>query len=67
MNAKEMPCMNGFKEKNKEILLQAEKAYLELAKKYHYDQINCVKDEQIRPISDIASEVYEKVVRKLQK
>ena len=54
-------------EKNKEILLQAEKAYLELAKKYHYDQINCVKDEQIRPISDIANEVYEKVVRKLQK
>ena len=44
-------------------LRKGEKAYLELADIYHYDIVNCVKDEKIRSIENISDEVYE-LVRK---
>ena len=48
-------------EMSKEHLLNAEKAYLELAKRYNYHIINCVKDGNIRTKEDIAQEVYDVV------
>lgn len=48
-------------ESNIEHLQSAENAYLELTEKYGYIKINCVKDDVIRTISDIAEEVKKKV------
>ena len=53
-------------ESNVEYLKNSEKAYLELAKLYNYDIVNCVKNNQIRTIEDINDEVYRKI-RKLVK
>ncbi len=46
---------------SKEHLLNAEQAYVELAKKYHWHTIECAKDNEPRAIDDIAKEVYENV------
>ena len=46
-------------EMSQEHLLNAEKAYLELVKRYNYNVVNCVKDGVIRSKEDIAEEVYE--------
>lgn len=45
-------------ESNEEYLRLGEKSYLELAKIYHYDIVNCVKEKKIRTIEDIHEEVY---------
>ena len=42
-------------------LKNAEKAYLELAKKYDFITIDCTRDDKIRTIEDINDELYEKV------
>ena len=46
-------------EMSKEHLLNAEKAFLELAQKYNYQIVNCVKEGNIRTKEDIAEEVLE--------
>ena len=51
-------------EKDENHLKNAEKAYLELAKKYNFITIDCTKDNKIRTIEDINNELYEQV-RKL--
>lgn len=51
-------------EKDENHLKNAERAYLELAKKYNFFTIDCTKDNNIRTIEDINNELYEKV-RKL--
>lgn len=48
-------------ESSKEHLINAEKTYLELVKRYNFRVIDCVKDNQIRTIEDINSEVYDVV------
>ena len=48
-------------ETNRAHLEQAEKAYLELTKKYNYIKVDCVKDDVIRTIDDISSEVVSKI------
>ena len=45
-------------ELSKEHLVNAEKAYLELARKYNFKTVNCVKDGIIRTKEDIHDEVY---------
>lgn len=45
-------------ELSKEHLINAEKAYLELANKYNFEIINCVKDGIIRTKEDINDEIY---------
>ena len=44
-------------ELSKEHLLNAEKAYLELANKYNFKTINCVSDNKIKTIDEIHNEV----------
>jgi dTMP kinase len=48
-------------EKSEMYLKRGEKAYLELAKLYHYDQVNCTNKDNIRSIESINDEVYKKV------
>ena len=48
-------------EANEEYLRLGEKAYLELAKLYNYDIINCADGDMIRTIKDIHEDVYNKV------
>lgn len=57
-NRKEAPDQH---EGNKAHLEQAEKAYLELTDKYGYIKVDCVKDDVIRTIDDISSEVVERL------
>lgn len=45
-------------EQNKQYLIRAEQAYLELAKRYNYHVINCVKDNKIKTIQEINDEIY---------
>lgn len=54
-------------ESSKEHLLNAEKAYLELAEKYNYKVVNCVKDGIIKTKEEIAEEVYEIVNEYIKK
>lgn len=46
---------------NTNILRMAEIAYLELSNIYDYQKINCLKDNQLRFIDDISSEILSKV------
>lgn len=62
-NRKELP--DGH-ETSKEHLLNAEKAYLELAKRYNYVIINCVENGKIKSIEEINDEVYQCVKEFLQ-
>lgn len=48
-------------ESNAEYLKKGENAYLELAKLYNYDIINCVNNNNIRTIENINEEIYQKV------
>ena len=58
-NRKERP---DEAERNEEYLKRGEEAYLELAKLYNYDTINCVRNNEIRTIEDINEELYNLVV-----
>lgn len=49
-------------EMSKEHLICAQNAYLKLAKKYFWEQIDCVENGRIKSPSEIADEVYKKVV-----
>lgn len=57
-NRKELP---DEVEKDSAYLKKGENSYLELAKLYNYDVINCVYNNEIRSINDINNEVYDKV------
>lgn len=52
-------------ESNKEYLMQSYQTGLYLAKKYHWDSVQCVKNEQLRTIDDIHEEIYQKVKENL--
>ena len=45
-------------ELDKNHLINAEKAYLEISDKYNFKIIECVKDNKIRTIEDINDEIY---------
>lgn len=51
-------------EKNEKHLKNAERAYVELSQLYGWDTVECVKDNKIRTIEDISSEVYKIVTDK---
>ena len=51
-------------EKDKNHLINAEKAYLEIAKMYDFNLIECIKDNNIKSIDDINKELYD-IVEKL--
>ncbi len=57
-NRKEIPDQH---ESSKEHLVNAEKAYFELADIYKFDIINCAPDNKIRTIESINDELYSKV------
>ena len=42
-------------------LKRGEQAYLELANLYHYDIINCIKDNNIRSVEEINKDIYKLV------
>lgn len=46
-------------ESNEKHLINAEKAYMEIANMYNYDTINCIKNNSIRTREDINNEVYD--------
>lgn len=50
-------------EKSKEYLNNAEKAYLEIVKKYDFKTIECSSNDEMRTIEDINEEVYSYVER----
>ena len=52
-------------EKNEKHLINAEKAYMELANLYGFEIIECVKDESIRTIDDINDELVLKLKKKI--
>ena len=54
-------------EASPEHLINAEKAYLELAELYGFNHINCVSNGSIRTEEDIHEEVYSLVKRKINK
>ena len=51
-------------EKSEEHLKNAEKAYIELSELYHWNKIECIKDEKLRSIEDINEEIL-KIVNEL--
>lgn len=53
-------------EASSEHLQLAEEAYLELAKRYDYDVINCTYQSDIRSIDDINEELFVRVRRKIK-
>ena len=57
-NRNEVPDQH---EANKEHLINAEKAYFELADIYKFDIINCAPDNKMRSIDSINDELYSKV------
>jgi len=63
-NREEKPDQNEIDEKH---LINAEKAYLELANLYDWDTIECVKNDTIRTIEDISEEVRTIVLKYLKK
>ena len=46
---------------NTNILRMAEIAYIELASIYDYNKINCLNNNELRPVDDIGAEILEKV------
>ncbi len=54
-------------ENDEEYLKRGEEAYLELAKLYNYDTINCASDSKIRTIEDINEELYNKIIGLVRK
>lgn len=53
-------------ERNKEHLIKAETAYVELAKKYDFYTIECINENGVRTIQDISNELYNYVKKELQ-
>lgn len=53
-------------EKDKDYLKKAERSYLELADKYNFKKIECVKDNEIRSIEDINNEIFNYVIGELE-
>ena len=51
---------------NINLLRMAEVAYLELSTIYDYEKINCLKDNHLRSIEDISSDILEKVKKYLE-
>lgn len=51
-------------ESNDEYLKRGEKAYLELAKLYNYEIIDCVRNKEIKTIEEISDEVHSLVMKK---
>ena len=51
---------------NINLLHMAETSYLELSTIYEYEKINCLKDDQLRSIDDIAEEIFSKVKQYLE-
>lgn len=54
-------------ESSKDHLLHAERAYLELAKKYDFYKIECTRGEEVRTIEDINQELCNYVLGELKK
>lgn len=52
-------------EKDFDHLAKAEKAYLEVSKRYDMFTIECVKNGEIRSIDDINDELYKYIISKL--
>ena len=52
-------------EVNKEHLMHAEKAYLEIASLYQFQTIECVKDNEILSVDDINDQLYEYIKEQL--
>lgn len=48
-------------ERDKNHLLMAEKAYLELASKYNFEIVECGEDDEVKKVEEINDLVYEKV------
>lgn len=46
-------------------LRSAEKAYIEIAKKYNFDTIKCYEEDKIRSIENINDELYELISKQL--
>ena len=53
-------------EKDVDYLRNAEQAYSLMAERYNYNIVHCVKDDEIRTIEDISTEVYDLVKSKLK-
>ena len=60
-NRQEEPDQHELSEEH---LINAEQAYLELAELYEFNQINCVRDGNIRTIEDIHEEIYNLVKKR---
>jgi len=54
-------------ERDKNHLLNAERAYMEVAKKYDFYTIECNDGSRIKPIEEINDELYEYVKKELVK
>lgn len=54
-------------ESNKEHLINAEKAYLEIAEIYNFENIRCYKENQILSIEEINDKIYEYIKEELKK
>lgn len=51
-------------EKSEDHLKNAEKAYIELSELYNWSKIECIKDNKLRTIDDIADDIYNIVINK---
>ena len=51
-------------EKSTDNLKRAEKTYIELSELYHWDHIDCVKDEQLLSIEEISQKILTSVLKK---
>ena len=49
-------------EKDSNYQIKSTKTYLELAELYHWDLIECIKDNKLREIDDINNEILDKIV-----
>lgn len=54
-----------YREKNLEHLFKAEKAYMEIAKRYNMFTVECFKNDQLRTIESINDDVYNYIMNKL--
>lgn len=54
-------------ERDQEYLKQAYKAACELAEEYNWHKIDCVKNDEIRTIQDINDEIFEEVLKHINK
>lgn len=54
-------------EANKNHLINAEKAYLEIAEIYNFENIRCYKENKILSIEEINDKIYEHIKKELEK